>query len=57
LVYSDSERNNYQKQKYINNLGESIAASAYSWEPHLHLWTDYNVGSSTPHNPVGLHWL
>jgi hypothetical protein len=50
-VYSSSNRNEYQKEKIMRPVRRADNLIAIS-EP-----TVYNVGSSTPHNPIGLHGL
>jgi hypothetical protein len=56
-VYSASNRNEYQRQKKMF-LG-SRAWPVRKARPHRHLRVDCldNVGSSTSHNPIGLHSL
>jgi hypothetical protein len=48
-----SNRNEYQKLSWRQS-----AAGDWGW-PHRHLWADCleNVGTSTSHNPMGLHGL
>jgi hypothetical protein len=40
-----------------NFSGTAVAAGAWGWQSHCHLWADYlvNVGVSMSHNPVGLY--
>jgi hypothetical protein len=43
------------RSRKIMFLGRKVQG----WQPYHHLWPDclYNVGSSTSHNPIGLHGL
>jgi hypothetical protein len=49
-VYSASSRNEYLKIFLEVKSG---------WQPNRHLWADClnNEGSSTSHEPVGLHYI
>jgi hypothetical protein len=53
-VDSASNRNEYQESSRRQR-----AAGVWGWQPHHHLWADCleNVGTSTSHNPMGLHGL
>jgi hypothetical protein len=47
------------KMSTRNLPGDKQRPSVQSWQPHRHLWTECleNVGTSTSHNPMGLHGL
>jgi hypothetical protein len=57
-VYSASNRNEYEKQKKKMFWGSRTQpVQRAGWQPCHHLRADglHNVGSSTSHNPIGLH--